>query len=323
MMNRSPVKKAARGTFLAGVWHCDCEPRLPAEHFQTKNGGQNHGRWFYTCQKSQPKRCKFFLWDDEAKVREESAVLNNSRSETEPKTLLYPILSARPPCPLRESPVQLGHQGLMTPSSKTKASPTISDDSDFHWSASNDQALLEAAQVAAMAPPETPRKTPRTPNFTSPGKRNHSEMLAYHSELSTSPSNDDVFNTPRSSQDATGLLSPVETPARGKSDSTAPPPPKSSLAADALQILNQSKLSHEVEQKLVELLNKHDLRTQGIARGRDITRLALNNKDAKIVELEARISGLEAERETSKAVIAHLKTDIFQTSPSKGRKRAS
>jgi GRF zinc finger len=321
-MNRSPAKKPARGAFLAGIWHCDCEPRLPAEHFQTKNGGQNHGRWFYTCQKSQPKRCKFFLWDDDAKVREESAVLNNARSEIEPKTPTKPIQPARQLNSPHQSPAQQAHQALMTPSSKTRAASTTSNDSDFYWSASNDQALVEAAQAAAMAPPETPRKTPRTSNFTSPGKWNHSEMLASNSGLSTSPSNDDIFNTPRSSHDASGLLSPAETPVRGKSHAAVSPPANSSLAADALRILDSSKLSHEVEQKLVDLLNKHDLRTEGIAKGRDITRLALNNKDAKIVELEARISGLEAERETSKAVIAHLKSDIFQTSSSKGRKRA-
>ena len=145
-------------------------------------------------------------------------------------------------------------------------------------------------------------------------------MLASNSGLSPSPSNDDVFNTPWSSEDATGLLSPVETPAGVRSYAAVPPPVKSSLAADALKILEKSKLSRDVEQELVELLNKHDLRAQGIAKGRDITRLALSNKDTKITELEARIASLEAERETSKAVIAHLKTDIFQTSPRKGRK---
>lgn len=111
-MNRSPAKKNARGAFLNGIWHCECEPSLPAEHFQTKNGGQNHGRWcktpnliisvlqliernlVYTCQKSQPKRCKFFMWDDEAKVREESAVLNNSRSEIAPHTPTKSVAAA-------------------------------------------------------------------------------------------------------------------------------------------------------------------------------------------------------------------------------------
>lgn len=92
------------------------------------------------------------------------------------------------------------------------------------------------------------------------------------------------------------------------------------MAVDVLRILEGVKLSNEMEQKLVELLNKHDLRTQGIAKGRDVTRLALGSKERKIAELEARIAGLEGERETNKAVIAHLKRDIVQTSPSKSRK---
>ena len=40
------VKKVPhKGLFTDGVWHCNCDPRLPAQHFQTKNGGKNHGRW--------------------------------------------------------------------------------------------------------------------------------------------------------------------------------------------------------------------------------------------------------------------------------------
>lgn len=145
-------------------------------------------------------------------------------------------------------------------------------------------------------------------------------MLESVSGLSTSVSNDDVFNTPRSSQDVSGLLSPVETPSREKLQRGVHCPTESDLVADVLRLLEGVKLSNEMEQKLVELLNKHDLRTQGIAKGRDVTRLALGSKERKIAELEARIAGLEGERETSKAVIAHLKRDIVQTSPSKSRK---
>lgn len=38
-------KVPLKGLFTDGVWHCNCDPRLPAQHFQTKNGGKNHGRW--------------------------------------------------------------------------------------------------------------------------------------------------------------------------------------------------------------------------------------------------------------------------------------
>jgi hypothetical protein len=211
---------------------------------------------------------------------------------------------------------------MSTPSTKNNTPSVTSGDSLYDWSASHDKALVDAVQTATMAPPETPRKTPRTSYFTSPGKRNYSGISDCNPALTTSGSSDgDIFNTPRSSQDFSGLLSPAETPVRGKSLGGILPPAKSSLMADALSILERSKLSSDIEQKLVELLNKHDLRTQGICRGRDITRLALGNKEKKIAELEARIAGLEAERETSKAIITHLKRDIVQTSPSKSRKR--
>lgn len=246
-------------------------------------------------------------------MREESVVLSNARSETRPKT------------PTKPAPPTDNIEGLVTPSTTSRSKSSTSDESEFGWSASNDKALVEAAQTAAMVPPETPRKTPRTSHFTSPGKRTHSEMVeaSSHSGVSTSFSNDDIFNTPRTSQDVSGLLSPAETPVRGKLQDVIPPPSNSNLAADALRILGGNKLPSEVEQELVQLLNKHDLRTQGIAKGRDITRLALSNKEKKIAELEARIAGLEAERQTSKAVIARLKKDMVQTSPSKGRKRGS
>ena len=38
-------KVPLKGLFADGVWKCNCDPRLPAQHFQTKNGGKNHERW--------------------------------------------------------------------------------------------------------------------------------------------------------------------------------------------------------------------------------------------------------------------------------------
>ena len=70
-----------KGLFADGAWHCNCTPRLPAERFKVKKDGKNHGRWFYVCQQGEGKRCNFFLWEDDAKPREEAAVLNAQRSE--------------------------------------------------------------------------------------------------------------------------------------------------------------------------------------------------------------------------------------------------
>ncbi|KIW77481.1 hypothetical protein Z517_09927 [Fonsecaea pedrosoi CBS 271.37] len=308
-------RTAKRGAFLNSVWHCDCEPRMPADKFQVKNGGKNHGRWFYTCQKPQHKRCKFFLWNDDAKVREEAAVLSNSRTEPNvpaPVTPQKKDLPALPP----------------TPQTRRDKKEPANDkhDESFDWSSSNDEELLMVEQdMLEKAPFQTPKKVPRTESLTSPGKRNFmqtTEQTGVADE--TWPLSDDVFSTPSATHESrgSGLLSPSSTPARRATGYALPEPEPSTLASEALSILSGSRLSLEVERELVDLLNRHDLRTQGIIKGRDITRLAVQAKDRKITELQARISALEAEKETNKRVIAHLKQDIA-ASPKKGKGRST
>ena len=81
-------------------------------------------------------------------------------------------------------------------------------------------------------------------------------------------------------------------------DSAAP------LTSEVLQLLSTSdtKLPPDLHEKLRSVLSKHDLKTQGVKKGREIARLALKAKDAKIAELQARIASLEAEREMERAV---------------------
>jgi hypothetical protein len=290
----------------------------------------------YTCQKSQPKRCDFFLWQDDAKVREESAVLSNSRSEPGqiPQTPKKPIFKAQAPMtPTSGGSAKAQERIIDLVKSPISRSGTLSlaHEDSFEWPSSDEAELAEAAAQTAMAPPvDTPRKTPRTERFTSPSKRSCTEMEGSGTTAwgASTPSNDgDVFKTPATSNRATGLLSPTSTPAqassrfdnrdRPSSDDTF----KSALAIEALKILAPIPLNSTVESQLVTLLNKHDLRTQGIAKGRDITRLAIQSKDKRIAELQARIAGLETERETSRTVIAHLKQDIGTNSSSPKKRR--
>ncbi|KAI1612117.1 hypothetical protein EDD36DRAFT_275202 [Exophiala viscosa] len=319
-------RTSKRGAFVEGVWLCDCEPRMPADKFQTKNGGKNHGRWFYTCQKPQHKRCSFFLWTDDAKVREEAAVLGNSRSEpiAQPKTPEKAKMTTMPPTPdTRGSRITSGKKDTGIESRQENEE----HDASFDWSSSNDEALLEAEKevLGEAALFETPKKAARTNLMTSPGKRLFDEM-AKPSNFSDNawPLSDDVFTTPSTSHKSSGngLLSPTRTPAKELSQQSGPKLTPSTLASEALDVLSQSRLDFRVEKDLVELLNKHDLRTQGIIKGREITRLAIQSKDKKIAELQSRIAVLEAEKETNRTVISHLKHDIA-SSPKKGRGRGS
>ncbi|EXJ74529.1 uncharacterized protein A1O5_02825 [Cladophialophora psammophila CBS 110553] len=309
-----------RGAFLDGIWHCDCDPRQPANKCQVKKETKNHGRWFYTCQKPQHKRCDFFLWNDDAKIREEAAVLSSSRSEPIapiPRTPKKKDPDALPPTP-QTRPDNINRQ-------QTKEPAHLEHEESFEWSSSNDEELIKAEQdMLEKTPFQTPKKAPRTETLTSPGKRTFdqgAEEAVPASEVW--PLSDDIFTTPTTTHQSagSGLLSPSSTPVKRAAQHMVRETEPSTLASEALNILRNSQISLQVERELVGLLNKHDLRTQGIIKGRDITRLAVQAKDKKIAELQARISTLEAEKETSKRVISHLKHDMA-ASPKKDKGRS-
>ncbi|KKZ66736.1 hypothetical protein EMCG_07567 [[Emmonsia] crescens] len=127
-----------RGLLVNGVWHCNCEPRRQADHFQTKNGGRNHGRWFYTCPKPQGNRCNFFLWEDEAEIRESDMVkvLKGAETGTEAEagaagdaasnantgsmpSIRRGFMNRTPSRPLVQASID-ARTGLLTPKSGTK-----------------------------------------------------------------------------------------------------------------------------------------------------------------------------------------------------------
>ncbi|KAH6648292.1 hypothetical protein BKA67DRAFT_574303 [Truncatella angustata] len=131
----SPTKKPTNGHFTKGQWLCNCKPRLPAVQFQVKRESRNKGRWFYTCQvdrtkgkTGEPARCDFFLWADDARLREEGAVLINSTTEPggssqddgkktslrTPRKLVQTTLSARVE-PREEGKRHWSHRTEITP----------------------------------------------------------------------------------------------------------------------------------------------------------------------------------------------------------------
>lgn len=387
-------RTSKRGLFVNGIWHCDCESRLPAEKFQVKNGGKHHGRWFYTCQRSQPKRCQFFLWSDDAKVREEAAVLNNSKTEPcgeavtpsegtnkrrrdwrpeesvpEPKTPRTPMRQTKITEPMtpRTSMRQIKITEPMTPVSNTKcmekipspagttksktispAEPTDQNDDMFDWSSGADDELVEFANsfeasrdVDTNGP--SPRKSIKIALDDSPSKKRHSDMPRNadpDSKITTESSNTWLLKsksdpvTASTSRNLPGrLLSPDATPAHQRQTPSLPEPRSehlqhealqeelSPLALEALTILSpiRPNIPPEIEYELVSLLNRHDLRTQGVLRGRDIARVALHTKEKKMAELRQRIASLEAEKDTNRTVMQHLKTDMASI-PKKGRR---
>ena len=311
-----------KGAFIEGIWHCECNPRLPAEKFQTKNGGPHHGKWFLTCQKGKPKSCGFFLWSDDAKLREEGAVLSNSRTESRfkpvvamPQTPKKPVFATQAPTPDTRSHKRASSSGTID----------FEQEESFDWPPSDDELLAEVAAQATTGPPplkfETPWKAAKTSGDTSPGKRTHTKMLNESTTMALQNAGD-IFTTPSTSVKSTksilGSLSPTPAHGRSQADQSGGVPEPSNLAQEALNILrkNHVALLPSVECELIDLLNKHELRTQGIVKGRAITRLAVTAREKRITELQNRVTGLEMEKETQRQVIGHLKQDMA-TSPAK------
>lgn len=347
----SGAPQQPKGLFADGIWLCNCTPRVPAEHFKVKKEGRNNGRWFYTCQNGEGRRCDFFLWDEDAAPRMAAAVLSNSRNE--PRATLVnrardgpaaggslrtnaievedrsPTQSPEPPPPYNSQSECSSRTLTSTASSKKRTLDDTgfefdeNEDEPFPWvlTGQEEAELVQVADRVSQAP-ETPRKavkttayaTPATTSATTTGKRRlpwldytnetpASKMLSKSAGLptpsTTTPSTKSVFA-------ATPDTTP--TPSRFR-DALTESISRSDLADEVFSMLRSASviLQSNAAAQLKGVLTKHDLRTQGIAKGRDISRLAIKAKDAKIVELQARISALEAERELDRARVRGLR----------------
>ncbi|KAF2196978.1 hypothetical protein GQ43DRAFT_425525 [Delitschia confertaspora ATCC 74209] len=325
---RGAPPTAPRGLFANGRWLCDCDPSVPAIHFQTKKAGANKGRWFYACQKNkdEPSSCGFFLWDDVAKPREERALLSNSRTEPgrtvdtphEPRQRLM-----TPP------PARTITERSTIGSKRKKSSET--DGEDQFGSGNSDSSFEDelnrvvtavdtpkASKSAKMTADSVPRQrklpwrkniqglvTPQTDSRT---RRVLflDEVLAPDGSLITpSKPTNKLTETPSTRNLAS--LNATPTPARFKEGSTGGL--EHGLLRDVFNLLDERNvtLNDETQTSLKQLLTMHSLRTQGVAKGREIARLAIKAKDAKLTELQHCVNTLEAELEAERALVQHLR----------------
>ena len=355
--NRRDVIK--RGLFADGIWLCDCTPRLPAEHFKVKKESKNQGRWFYTCQNGEGRRCGFFLWDEDAQPREKAAVLSGRRDErTEAATPSHrrfkeeraqhtisqmSTQSQPPPPPYSyvadsmpmSSSATLGRSspgnntGNNTGNNKRSLSETqfefdVDDVDALPWDLIGRDA--DELEQRASRPPETPRKAIKTTAYATPattGKRQLpwlDQTKEGTSNAPETPSKSITLPTPPKSNTLptfhkTGMITP-----RTSSTSTTPIPSRfhdplatpstsSSLTSEVFTLLDSgsASLPQETANQIRSILENQDLKHQGVVKGRDIVRLALKARDAKVAELNARIASLEAERKFDRARMRGLR----------------
>ena len=295
----------------------------------------------YTCQKPQPTRCDFFLWEDDAKSRETAVLLDNARSEPsgeiphrKPDCGEHQLLS-RKSKPLSkvddiQAPEATGTLSRAPNNGSAMPYPIKTDQADSwseevyskQWSPSKHKDGLEnlgnAARNERMSPPETPKRPIMAASVSTSGKRKAQEMLIGSSEFTTpSPSSSfkgddaDVFSTSNKSKKMTGLFaSHVQTPSPIKfRDGSAELLHPAQLSTEIYSILQRAHVTipAEAEGDISELCRRQVLHMQGLVQGRDLSRKGIIQKQEKITELQNIIQGLQAERESARAVIRHLR----------------
>lgn len=276
----------------------------------------------YTCQRPQTQRCGFFLWTTDAEAREKLVVLANSRSEpdTLTKTPSKPSQYENGlPTPVtnRKNDGAAWKFQTQTPSKSAKARMMEEDSDTYDWDSTLDEGLdsfLDRPRQPDFGQ-DLPRKAPRTPTRTSPRKRKLSDF-AYDGNASTSLGSGTC--TPQASQHSgsqvrippSAEVSLTPTPSRYTNAlSVDSGSDISEFAGQALKLLESHNvvLPRRAQNELVSLLNTHDLKTKGIIRGRDISRVALKKKDEVIKGLNERVQNLESQRELDKTMGGALK----------------
>lgn len=271
-------------------------------------------------------RCSFFLWEADATIREQATVLANSRSELDPLTLT-------PTKP--ETPRRLAN-GLLTPqterrfydtpppkfklppkSAKARMISEASDDFGWNDDTDDDDELVktfcstDTTETFISQPnyrSESSSKAPRTAQVTSPGKRK-----LFQTQENTSSDQRSNLTTPLSSVSSRTATFPssaelcmTPTPSKyGDVLSAESAFDTSDLAKSLIDTLDKYEvvLPNRARDDVISLLNRHDLKTQGIVRGRDMTRLALKKKDTEIANLKERVANLEAQRQLDRTLL--------------------
>lgn len=270
-----------------------------------KKQGKNHGRWFYTCQNSEPNpRCGFFLWDEDAKPREEAAVLGNSRTE----------------------PVAIGGDDRKNTKKRTAGDALLADrvDADeydaMYSSGRDDDDLIALTDSVERELPRTPSKSHDTYGLLTPatrGTNGRSLPWLKEGDLSVDKSNSAA---PISRAIVEGVVVSIDqdaTPTPNRyvdmlQSTSGSITQNSGLQKDIVDVLKSHNISLTIATttELTSVMDRYELKLKGIMRGRDTTRAALRANEAKVVELTNSVQSLEADLEMSRTLIRKLRSQV-------------
>lgn len=175
---------------------------------------------------------------------------------------------------------------------------------------------------------DSPRKTPRTANVTSPGKRKRGSdiedddddealqtqrameqttptrkrlsdpLFSFSSPLQSLPQSQsfDICQTPTPTK-YTNPLTTTTSMIQSSPSNSQPGATATTLAHQAITLLENKGvvIARSTQEELAALLNRHEMKMQGVIRGRDVSRMALKKREEEVEWLRERVDGLEVE----------------------------
>ncbi|KAK6336404.1 hypothetical protein TWF696_001963 [Orbilia brochopaga] len=169
------------GIFVKNRWMCNCSPRLPAVNNKVRKQGNNSGRQFWACSKGsagdQKSGCGFFLWREEAKIREQKALSSAgqpSNTATPSRKLHQKKISEFAGLHKPGKVANVKHNGDNADISKeSKVVICLSDSTDTDDDPQpepRNRKNKHSDEEKEKAEADAPRKAARTPKNTSPSK---------------------------------------------------------------------------------------------------------------------------------------------------------
>lgn len=290
----------------------------------------------YTCS-NRDTGCKFFLWDDDARARENDRASEPKLIPQPPTPRTTPRRSSRinptPPSAQAPPPTKRRISDLDLDSSASDFESEDEDEVEVDDGNDDDDNDLDEISYNWNGPitrahgVSTPRKERRTSARTSPskarfprtglatpisgaGRRFFAEAMAETND----EDGDDIFNTPPVFSARNNIFAPLATP---KSAARLLGSPgrglRDDLITDVFALLTKHNVNlKESARELRELLKRQVWQKEGISQGREVARQALARKTEECEELKAQVEELDAEKADAEREQETLRSQMFE-----------
>lgn len=334
-------------SFSNGTFYCNCVPRLEAKLLTAGKDTKNPGRKFYACTL---RKCRFFLWEDQAVARSGGVMPSSSarhnapaeaptptpgpekRGKAPPSATQMPTPSTRASSSkkTRTQPIQHYFSTAPRPDGKT-AGPSSSSEAEAHATGEPEESFQRSGASTATLAASTPsaggkRKRVSFEEEDYDVSSDEERRMSVAMELSsrklqaTAPTPQTETSTPATQRAAdttdAGALPTArklfieERPQRSAPAAQQQSPANQVNITEEVMDLLPRELDASVADAVRQALGRHASRLRGAILGRDAVRTQLRAKDERIATLQERVTSLENKTKMQREEITNIKAGL-------------